>query len=85
MKGVAVDQLHDDEVRAMLEPDIVDGADVGMMQRRDGFRFALEAREGLGIDARATGKTLTAMMRSRRTAGAIDLTHAARAKRANDL
>jgi hypothetical protein len=31
------------------QPDLVNGADVGMVQRRSGLRFALETGKSLGI------------------------------------
>ena len=39
----AVQVLHDQEVDAVLTPDVMERADVRMIQRRDRARFALEA------------------------------------------
>jgi hypothetical protein len=44
-----LEQFHDDEEPAEGITDIVNGADVGMVQRRRGARFALEALERLRI------------------------------------
>jgi hypothetical protein len=45
LQGLALEQLHCDTRR--IGPDIVDGADVGMVQRGGGTRFALEAVQRL--------------------------------------
>ena len=37
--GLAVHQLHDDELAAVMFGDLVDGADVGVVQTRGGPRF----------------------------------------------
>ena len=39
---LAIEQLHHEVVHAVLVPDVVDGADVRVVQRGDGARFALE-------------------------------------------
>ena len=44
-----VEELHDEERAAVLLADIVDGADVGVVQRRCGARLAAESGQGLGI------------------------------------
>ena len=43
------DQLEDEGVHAVGFFEAVDRADVGMVQRREHLRFALEAREAIGI------------------------------------
>ena len=49
----SLDELHDEIVR----PDVVDGADIRVIQRGDGARFALEpVREELGRDLIATSR-----------------------------
>ena len=50
----ALQILHDDERSPVLLADVVDGADVRMVQRRRGPRFARETAQRLGI----TGETL---------------------------
>ena len=42
----ALQQLHDQVVAAVLLPDVVERADVGMVQARDSLGFALEALGG---------------------------------------
>ena len=44
-----VEELHDEERAAVLLADIVNGADVGVIQRRRGACLAAESRQGLGI------------------------------------
>ena len=55
---LAVDELEDQEADAvsLLEP--VDGADVRMIQRGEHPRFALEAREAIGIAREHTRQDL---------------------------
>src|ERR1700680_752724 len=45
----AIEKLHDEERLSMLLPDFVNGADVGMVQRRGGLSFALKAGQSLRI------------------------------------
>ena len=45
----AVEKLHGDEGLAIVLSDLVDGADVGMIERRGRLRFALKAGERLRI------------------------------------
>ena len=45
----AVQKFHGDEGLPILLADVVDGADVGMVQRRRGLGFALKAGEGLRV------------------------------------
>ena len=46
----AVEELHGDEgLLAILFADFMDGADVGMIQRRGGSGFAPEAFQGLRV------------------------------------
>ena len=49
LQGVAIEKFHGDEGLAVLVVYFVNGADVGMIQGRGGFGFALEAGEGLRI------------------------------------
>ena len=46
---LSLDQLHDQKRLTLVLVDIVDGADVWMVQGGDGPRFTLEALEGSGI------------------------------------
>ena len=49
LQGLAFEELHDDEGLTVFLVDLVDGADVGMVQGRSGARFALKAIQGLAI------------------------------------
>jgi hypothetical protein len=41
-KGLALQKLHDQKIRAALRADVVKGADVGMLQRGNRFGFPLQ-------------------------------------------
>jgi hypothetical protein len=49
LQSLAFEALHGDEGLAVFFSDIVDGADVGMVEGRGGFGFAAKAAERLGI------------------------------------
>ena len=64
----------------------VDGGDVGMIQRREELRFALEAGQPIGIAGEEVGQDLERDVAPEpRVAGAKDLSHATGAKRGDDL
>jgi hypothetical protein len=42
-------QLHSNEMLAFMLVDVVDGADVGMIQGRGGMSLPLESFQGVGI------------------------------------
>jgi hypothetical protein len=48
-KRVAFEVFHDNVVNAVLGSDVVQSADVGMVQVRDGAGFAFEASSGLDV------------------------------------
>ena len=77
---LAVEMRHDQVVRAIDAADVVDAADVGMVQGRDGASLALEAGPHIGIASDVARQDLD---RDRaiepRVAGPVDLAHAARA------
>ena len=54
---LALQQLGHDVGRALVRADVVDGEDVGVVERAGGPRFLLEAAEALRVvgDARAAG------------------------------
>ena len=54
----AVQIFHDDEGLAVLFADFVNGANVGVIQSRSGFRFAAETFERLTIARDVIGKEL---------------------------
>ena len=53
-KRLAVDHFHDEVIRA----DVVERADVWVIERRHGTRFALEAGPRIGIVSEGCGKDL---------------------------
>ena len=60
--------------------------DVGMVERRQHLRFALEPREPFGIVRRTVRQDLDGDVAIElRVAGAVDLAHAARADRRDDF
>ena len=84
---LALDQLQHERARrrcrALLEA--VDRADVRMVERREHPRFALEAREPLGIRREDVRQDLDRDVAPElRVARAIDLAHPARAERRKD-
>ena len=82
----ALDHLHGQEVRrlGLLEP--VDGGDVGVVERRQHPRFALEARQSFGIDGYILRQCLDRDVAPEpRVARAVDHTHASRPERGDDL
>ncbi len=64
-KRRAFDQLHDESADAirLLQP--VDLRDVGMVQRGERLRLALEARQPIGVTGKGVGKNLERDWRSR--------------------
>jgi len=48
-QGYAIEKFHGDEGFAVLIADVIDGADVGMVERGGGLGFALKTGEGLRI------------------------------------
>jgi hypothetical protein len=49
LERLSLDEFHDEEVLSLPFADIMNVADVGMVQRRNGTRFAFEPRAGLGV------------------------------------
>ena len=85
-QGVAVEQLHDGVGDAPIRPEIVYRQDVGMRQRSDGVRLALEARDPIRIGRKRRGEDLDGDLPPQlRVAGAIHLAHPACAERRQDL
>ncbi len=58
VQGGAVDQLHHDEAAAVMLADVVERADVGVVQRRGGARLALEALRGQRVGGGRLGQEL---------------------------
>ena len=81
-----VEMRHDEEVRAVGVADVVDAADMRMIERRDGARLALEPRAQVGIagDVRREDLDGDAAIEPR-VAGFVDFAHAASTQRADDF
>src|ERR1700693_346261 len=78
LQGLAFEQLHDDERSIIVFADIVNGADIGMVQGGSGASFALKAFEGLRIGGRVFGKEFKGYaVVEAGIFGAIDHAHAA--------
>jgi len=84
--GFSFEQLHDDVLDAILAADVVERADVRMVEARDRLRLALEslpevgvARDVLGEDLDRDGAFESCV------ASPIDLAHAACADQGEDL
>ena len=81
-QGLAVEEFHDQEIRPILVADVMQGTDIGVVQRRNSPRFALEALLGLEIRRKMRRQDLDRDGAIQaRVARTIHLTHAACAKR----
>ncbi len=58
LEGGAFEIFHGDESAAIFFADVINGADIRMIQGGSGFGFALETREGLGISGEFIGEKL---------------------------
>ncbi len=86
LERLAVDELHDQEVDAALAPDVVQRADVRMVERRHRARFALEPLAPLHIVRQRSRQYLDGDGSiEARVARFVDLAHPARAERREDL
>jgi len=56
LEGGAVEELHGDEGAAVFFADVVDGADIGVVESGGGFGFAAEALEGLAVGGEFFGE-----------------------------
>ena len=63
LERLALDQLEHQRAHLALLLEAVDLRDVGMVQRGENPRFALEAGEPLGVGGEAAGRTLIATSR----------------------
>jgi hypothetical protein len=85
-EGFAFEVLHDQVVGAVLRADVVELADIGMIQGGEGAGFAFEALLQFGRGGEVRGEDLDgdgAVQAG--VAGAIDFTHAAGAERRFDF
>ena len=83
---LALEILHDQEVNPVLAADVMERADVRMIQRGDGARLTLEALASLGIVGDLRRQDLDRHVPTEPgVAGAVDLAHPARAEPRVDL
>ena len=81
LQRLALEQLHRDEGPAAVVADFVDGADVRVVQRRGGARFALESRQRLRVARPLVGQELQGHRPVQaRVLGPVDDAHAATAE-----
>jgi hypothetical protein len=85
-EGLALQQFHHEEGRAIMLADIVQGTDVRVTQAGNGLRFALEAGTAVGIGTGLGWKDLDGNRAVEAgVAGAVHLAHAAGADEGIDL
>ena len=85
LQGHAIQELHGDEGLAFVLANVMDGADVGMVQRRRGLCFALETRQGLRIVGEFLGQEFQGHEAVQaRVFGLVHHTHAAAAELFDD-
>ena len=69
-KRLAFDELHDDERAPVRLVDVVDRADVRVLERRRRPGLALQSLERRGVAARSSGRNFSATRRPRRRSSA---------------
>ena len=78
LQGHAVEELHRDEGATIFFADVVNGADVGMIERRGGTGLAAEALQRLGIASYVIGQKFEGNKPAQaRVLGLVDNAHAA--------
>src|SRR5438105_1727654 len=85
LQGLAIQKLHGDKCLTILLADVINGADIGVIQGRRGLRFALETTQSLGVFGYFIGQKLQrheAMQPS--VLGLVDNTHPASAELLDD-
>jgi hypothetical protein len=84
--GLPFQVLHNKEVDAVLLADVMERADVGMIQRGDGAGFAFKAFASLWVGSHVSGQDFDRHCAIQpRVARPIDFAHAARSDRSNYL
>ncbi len=84
-QGLALEQLGDEVDVPTLLPDVMDGQNAGMRQRRDGARLTRQPGDGVGIVAQMGREDLDRDVAPEpRVVRTIDLAHAARAEERDD-
>jgi len=63
LQSLAVQELHGDERLAALLADVVNRADVGMVESRRGLRFTLKTGNSLGVFGYFIGQEFQATKR----------------------
>ncbi len=77
----AIQEFHGDEGMSLVLTDVVDGADVGMIQGRGSLRLALEAAQRLQVAHDVVGQELESYETAEaRVLGLVHHTHAAAAQ-----
>lgn len=85
-EGLPLEQFHHDERRALVRPQVVNGADVWVAERPSRAGFLLEAANPLGVAGTLARDDLEGDVTVQPVvAASIDLSHAARADGCEDL
>jgi len=80
------DELRGNEVQVLEIPDLVDGEDIGVIERRRRLRFPHESTEAIAVSRRFPVQDLQGHLAlEARVLGDVDRAHAARAQRRQDL
>ncbi len=75
---LALDVFHDEKAGAVLFAHVVQRADMGVIQTRDGLRFALESPAHVGVVGEVLGQHLDGNRAAEpRVGGLVDLAHPA--------
>ena len=86
VQGLALKQFHDEELTVTFLPDVVDGADVRVIQRGNRSRFTLEPSGGQTIDIRSHREHFDCHVAVQSCVSpSIDFPHAAGADRRDDF
>ncbi len=86
LEGAALDILHDDVELPVAAADVVDGADVGVVEGGGEARLLEQPVVGLFVGAQPLGQHLDRHLAAEpRVLGQVDLAHPALAEAADDL
>jgi hypothetical protein len=86
VESLAFDVLHHEEASTVFVADVVQGADVRMVQTGNGLCFTMEARQPIRIVGEMFGKDFDSDRSSEASVGSlVDLAHSARTDLADDL
>jgi hypothetical protein len=85
LKGYAFKTFHDNEGAAILLAEVIDGADVGVIERGCGAGFAAKAFEYLTVQGQVLGKKLERNKAAKaRVLRAVNHAHSTAAKLVNN-